>query len=68
MSLADLVAHATDKERFPTLEQYIAFCSRYLEFGKHKAPAMASETESGTRLRVPESGRKYEALAMASET
>ena len=44
MSLADLVAHATDKERFPTLEQYIAFCSRYLEFGKHKAPAMAGET------------------------
>lgn len=32
MSLADLVAHATDKERFHTLEQYIAFCSRYLEF------------------------------------
>lgn len=32
MSLADLVAHATDKERFHTLEQYIAFCSRYLGF------------------------------------
>ena len=32
MSLADLVAHATDKERFHTLEQYITFCSRYLEF------------------------------------
>jgi hypothetical protein len=32
MSLADLVAHATDKERFHTLEKYIAFCSKYLEF------------------------------------
>ena len=32
MSLADLVAHATDKERFHTLENYIAFCSKYLEF------------------------------------
>ena len=35
---------------------------------KYEAPAMASETESGTRLRVPESGRKYEAPAMAGET
>jgi hypothetical protein len=32
MSLADLVAHATDKSRFHTLEHYLSFCSRYLEF------------------------------------
>lgn len=32
MSLADLVSHATDKERFHTVENYIAFCSKYLEF------------------------------------
>jgi hypothetical protein len=32
MSLADLVAHATNKERFQTLENYVTFCSRYLEF------------------------------------
>ena len=32
MNLADLVAHATDKDRFRTIESYIAFCSMYLEF------------------------------------
>lgn len=32
MSLEDLVNHATDKERFHTVENYIEFCSRYLDF------------------------------------
>lgn len=32
MSLSDLVSHATDKERFRTVEQYIEFCARYLEY------------------------------------
>jgi len=32
MSLADLVNHAVDKERFHTLDDYIAFCALYLEF------------------------------------
>ena len=32
MSLSDLVNHATDKTRFHTLENYIDFCVRYLEY------------------------------------
>lgn len=32
MSLSDLVSHATDKERFHSVEDYIEFCTRYLEF------------------------------------
>lgn len=32
MSLTDLVSHATDKERFHTVEDYIDFCSQYLEY------------------------------------
>lgn len=32
MSLANIVAHATDKTRFNTLNNYITFCTRYLEF------------------------------------
>jgi len=32
MSLADLVAHATDKERFHTVDNYLTFCARYLEY------------------------------------
>lgn len=32
MSLADLVKHATNKEQFNTVENYIEFCSRYLDF------------------------------------
>jgi len=32
MSLSDLVSHATNKERFHTVEQYIDFCARYLEY------------------------------------
>ncbi|WP_395008200.1 hypothetical protein [Undibacterium sp.] len=32
MNLADLVSHATDKERFQTVDNYIDFCNRYLEY------------------------------------
>lgn len=32
MNLADLISHATDKGRFHSLSDYIAFCGRYLEF------------------------------------
>lgn len=32
MSFSDLVNHATDKERFHTIQQYLDFCIRYLEY------------------------------------
>jgi hypothetical protein len=32
MSLVDLVNHATDKKRFQSIEDYINFCVRYLEY------------------------------------
>lgn len=32
MSLSDLMNHATNKERFHTVEDYIDFCARYLEY------------------------------------
>jgi hypothetical protein len=32
MSLSDLVNHAIDKQRFHTVENYIDFCTQYLEF------------------------------------
>lgn len=32
MSLADLVANATDKPRFRAVDNYITFCARYLEY------------------------------------
>jgi hypothetical protein len=32
MSLTDLVNHATDKKRFQSVEDYIDFCARYLEY------------------------------------
>ncbi len=32
MSLSDLVSHVINKERFHTIEQYIDFCTSYLEF------------------------------------
>ncbi|HGW5060408.1 MULTISPECIES: hypothetical protein [Citrobacter] len=32
MSLSNLVNYATDKERFHTIENYIDFCTRYLEY------------------------------------
>ena len=41
MRLSDLVKHATDKERFHTVEQFIDFCSRYLDY-----------VESGLQARI----------------
>jgi hypothetical protein len=41
MRLSDLVKHATDKERFHTVEQYIDFCTRYLDY-----------VESGLQARI----------------
>ncbi|WP_205422981.1 hypothetical protein [Chromobacterium rhizoryzae] len=32
MSISDLVNYATDKERFHSIENYIDFCTRYLEY------------------------------------
>ena len=32
MKFSDLVNHATDKERFHSVEHYIDFCARYLEY------------------------------------
>lgn len=32
MSLANLVAHATDKTQFNTVDDYITFCARYLDY------------------------------------
>jgi hypothetical protein len=32
MSIADLVDRATDKKRFQSIENYIDFCARYLEY------------------------------------
>lgn len=32
MNLADLVNHATDKNRFHELKDYVEFCARYLDF------------------------------------
>lgn len=34
MSLADLVNHATNKEQFKSVEDYVAFCARYLDYVK----------------------------------
>ena len=41
MTLAKLVAHATNKGLFLSISDYIAFCSRYLEF-----------TETGLQARI----------------
>lgn len=41
MSLSTLVNHATDKERFHTIDNYIDFCTRYLEY-----------TETGLQARI----------------
>lgn len=32
MSIADLVANATDKRRFHTVDNYITFCAKYLDY------------------------------------
>ena len=34
MTLNELVAHATNKGLFLSVNDYIAFCSRYLEFAE----------------------------------
>jgi hypothetical protein len=32
MKLEDLVNHAVDKKNFQTIQNYISFCRKYLEF------------------------------------
>lgn len=34
MNLTNLVDYATDKKRFQSIEDYIAFCKNYLQFVK----------------------------------
>jgi hypothetical protein len=47
MNLADLVAYATDKKRFHTVDNYITFCDRYLEYVKTGLQArIVSQNES----------------------
>jgi hypothetical protein len=47
MSLANLVAHATDKKRFRSIADYIEFCTRYLEYVDTKLQArIVSQNES----------------------
>jgi hypothetical protein len=47
MSLADLIAYATDKDRFQSVESYIDFCRRYLAFVEHGLQArIVSQNES----------------------
>lgn len=47
MSFANLLNHATDKERFHTVGHYIDFCSRYLEYIEHGLQArIVSQNES----------------------
>lgn len=47
MSLTALIQHATDKERFRTVQQYIDFCARYLDFAEHGLQArIVSQNES----------------------
>ncbi|MBT9097468.1 hypothetical protein KFZ76_07050 [Methylovulum psychrotolerans] len=35
MNLTDLLSHATDKNRFHSIEDYLEFCTRYLEYVEH---------------------------------
>jgi hypothetical protein len=47
VNFSDLLAHATDKGRFHTVEDYIDFCSRYLEYIEHGLQArIVSQNES----------------------
>jgi hypothetical protein len=48
MSLINLVAHATDKERFQTIQDYISFCKRYLQF-----------VETGLQARIVSQNEKH---------
>lgn len=47
MSLAELLKHATDKKRFHTIADYMAFCARYLEYIENGLQArIVSQNES----------------------
>jgi hypothetical protein len=47
MNFSDLVNHATDKERFHSVDQYIDFCARYLEYTDTELQArIVSQNES----------------------
>lgn len=47
MSFADLLNHATDKDRFHTIADYMAFCARYLEYIENSLQArIVSQNES----------------------
>jgi hypothetical protein len=47
MNLSELVIYATDKERFQTVENYIDFCIRYLEYIENGLQArIVSQNES----------------------
>lgn len=47
MNLADLVKHATNKELFHSVESYIVFCTRYLEYVETELQArIVSQNES----------------------
>lgn len=47
MNIQDLVEYATDKERFQTIEDYINFCIRYLEYIENGLQArIISQNES----------------------
>ena len=47
MSLTELLAHVTDKNRFHSVTDYITFCARYLEFIEHGLQArIVSQNES----------------------
>jgi hypothetical protein len=48
MILTDLVNHACDKRRFRTLENYISFCARYLEY-----------IETGLQARIVSQNEKH---------
>lgn len=47
MNLSQLVSYATDKERFKTVDNYISFCIRYLEYIENGLQArIVSQNES----------------------
>ncbi len=48
MNLTDLVSHATDKTRFLSLNDYIVFCTRYLDF-----------IETGLQARIVSQNESY---------
>lgn len=51
MKLKDIVNHATDKSLFNSLNNYIAFCERYLEFVESGLQAqIVSQNESHYRF------------------